>query len=170
MIKVGILGHSPDSFNEHNKLIHTIDDIVFVIKRQYKDDIISFITSCEPGPCQWLTQVLVEKTIPFFAYLCGNPELVSKNWTQEQQQIFLKQIDFACGIHIYDEKDLFQSRIKRDERLVDDANWILCFWNGKHQGYTFKAVQHAINNNKIVYNAFNGFTLLDKNALELESR
>jgi hypothetical protein len=168
MIKIGILGHSPDSFNNSAKLINNIDDIVSIIKRQYKNESIGFILNGEPGPNQWIGKILMEKSIPFFIYLYDIPEKTSQYWNDEQRNIFNEQLNFSSGVNIYDEKEGSLSRIKRDRHIIEDSSWVVVFWNGKHQGFTYEALKYAIEHNKIVYNALNEIEIMDKANLKAE--
>jgi hypothetical protein len=168
MIKIAVCGHSPDAFPDAKSLAHDIDNAIAIIKRQHgleKD--FKFLLSCDPGAGQWFCNALMEHGLPYEVYLSSPPDETSKYWSEEQQERFIWQLSGSVAIHVFDVDNSPESRIKRDKKVIDDSQWVLVFWNKRHQGFTYRAMEYALKSNKIVFNGINGLTLVDGRALEM---
>ena len=168
MIKIAVFGHSADSFASSQSIAHNIDDAIAVIKRQHPEKDVCFILNCEPGIGQWFCDALLEHQIPYEVYLPGLPQETACSWLEEQQILFMQQLNKSKAVRFFGEGNAVEFRIKRDRKAVDDSQWILVFWNGKHQGFTYQAMQYAIQNNKIVFNGINGLKLIDGEVLKIQ--
>ncbi len=162
MIKIAVLGHSPDSFPDVKSVVYAIDNAIYLIAQQnaHERDFV-FLLNGNPGIAQWFINVLVEKELPYEVFLTSPPENTSLYWSDEQRNKFVAQLNKAKAIHVFGADNAYESCIKRDRVLIDASQWVLCFWNKKHQGLTYFAMEHAINNNKIVYNGIDGFNLIN---------
>lgn len=163
MIKISIFGHSPESFCDAKSLSYDIDNAIAIIKRQHKEekDFIFFL-SCEPGASQWFCNALMEQELPYEIFLHSTPENVSKHWSNEQQQHFAWQMNKSKAIHICG------SNIEnRNQKIIDESQCVLVFWNGKHQGFTYNAIKYALLNNKIIYNGIGPLKLIDNNTIKV---
>lgn len=168
MIKIAVFGHSPDAFSDAKSIAHDIDNAIGVIKRQHgleKD--FKFLLSCEPGASQWFCNELIQQQLPYEVYLSSPPDEASKYWSEDQQERFLWQLSGSNAIHVFGVDNSPEFRIKRDKKAIDDSQWALVFWNKKHQGFTYRAMEYAIKSNKIVYNGIGGLKLVDGEALKL---
>lgn len=159
MVKVCVLGHSPDEFTCHEKIQHVIDDVVVVLKRQYSGQL-ELNTTCEPGVGHWLVQKAIEHNIKYNVYIAGPPNEQSKYWTNEQQSNFIKYLDSAASIHVEYENISPILLNKRNIKMIDNSQWILVFWNGRHQGFTYNAIEYAISSNKIVLNGLDNLKMI----------
>lgn len=170
MIKIAVFGHSPDAFSDVKALINDIDNAIAIIKRQHgqKKDF-KFLLNCEPGANQWFCNALMEQAIPYEVYLSSPPDETSKYWSEEQQERFLWQLSGSSAIHVFGVDNTHEFRIKRDKKAIDDSQWVLVFWNKKHQGSTYFAMEYALKNNKIVYNGINGLKIVDGEVLKIAS-
>ena len=163
MIKVGVFCHSIETFPSTELLANCIDDAIAVIKRQ--NDEVKFLVSCDPGLGQVFCNELIKQDIAYEVYLSTPPDEYSKYWSEKQQETFSLQLNKARAVHVFGTDNSIETRYQRDRFMIDDSNWVLVFWNGKHQGFTYNATKYAVLNNKIVYNGMHKLTLLDKNTL-----
>jgi len=166
MIKIAVFGHSPDAFSDAKSLARDIDNAIAIIKRQHGNERdFKFLLNCEPGASQWFCNALMEQKIPYEVYLNALPDEVSKHWSEEQQERFLWQLSGSTAVHVFGIDNAPDFRIKRDKKVVDDSQWVLVFWNGKHQGFTYRAMEYALKSNKIVFNGIGTLRLVGGEAL-----
>lgn len=167
MIKIAVFGHSPDAFSDAKSLAHDIDNAIAIIKRQHGQEKVRFLLNGEPGASQWFCNALMEQEISYEVYLTCPPDQAAKYWSEEQQERFLWHVGSSAAVHVFGVDNSPEFRIKRDKKAVDDSQWVLVFWNGKHQGFTYRAMEYALKNNKIVFNGIGGLKLVDGEALKL---
>lgn len=168
MIKIAVFGHSPDAFSDAKSLARDIDNAIAIIKRQHgQEKDFKFLLNCEPGASQWFCNALMEQEIPYEIYLSSPPDEASKYWSEEQQERFLWQLSRSTSVHVFGAENSLEFRIKRDKKAIDDSQWVLVFWTGKHQGFTYRAMEYAIKNNKIVFNGIGKLQLLDSEVFKI---
>ncbi len=169
MIKIAVVGHSPDSFANVKSIAYAIDNAVALIQQQHKqeNDFI-FLLNGNPGVGQWFVNTLIEKELPYEIFLSSPPEDTSAYWSDEQREKFMFQLNKTKAIHVFDAGNTYESCIKRDRAMIDASQWVLVFWNDKHQGFTYFAMEYAIHNNKIVYNGINDLELISSEKLKVD--
>ncbi len=169
MIKIAVFGHSPDAFSDAKSLMRDIDNTIAIIKRQHGEEKdFLFLLNGEPGANQWFCNALIEQNLPYELFLSAPPEEASKFWSEEQQECFTSQINKAQATHVFDLEISLRSCINRDKHIVENCQWVLMFWNGKHQGFTYSAMKLALESNKIVYNGIGELKLVNGDALKVE--
>lgn len=160
MIKIAITGHRPDALLLSHYSPETIqrltNDIVAVFKREHKDEL-TFNLGGAIGIDQWVGAACIEQNVPYILYLPFHPDVQSKFWTQEQKDVLTKQIKHAAGIDIVepniDASYAAYNYQKRNERMIDDANFVVAFWVGKRRGGTYNAIKYGLKKSKFVLNA-----------------
>lgn len=162
MVNVAVFGHSIDSFFQNNSVLSRLDDVVVILKRQYKEQI-NFLVNCEPGIGQWFADACIRNNVPFEAFISSVPDEHSKYWTAEQQEALTQQLDKARAIRVCDKIYTRESSLNNNFKMVEHAQWVLVFWNNKHQGQTYNTIQYAIEHNKMVLDAFE-FKMILKNS------
>ena len=171
MIKISVLGHSPDSFPDIKSIAFDIDNAIEIIKLQHaQEKDITFLLNCDPGIGQWVCNAITEKELPYEVYLTSAPEEASFYWSEEQQTQLFWQLKKAKALHICCLDNSFESRIIRDKQMIDESQWVLAFWISKHQGETFQSIQYAVSNGKIVYNGIGRLKLIDSDELRIQDR
>lgn len=169
MIKIGIIGHSPEHFSNIKSVCYDIENAIKIIERQHnKEKDIRFLLNCEPGIGQWFCNIVIENSLPYEVYLTSTPEKSSLYWTDEQTNCFNDQINKSKAVHTNNAESNHQSCINRDIKLIKDSQWLLFFWNGKHQGLTYEAIKYAVMSNKMVYNGLGELKLVDKEILQIK--
>lgn len=167
MVKIAIFGHSADSFSNIRSVINDIDNAIAIIKRQHKENDFSFLLNCEPGVSQWFCSILMEQQLPYEIFLSSSPDVVSERWSEEQRDGLIWLLNAAKAIHMTNMNNSYESCIMRDMEIINNSQWCLFFWNGKHQGITYNALKYAIENNKIVYNGCGELKVIDGNVLKI---
>lgn len=161
MVNVCVIGHSIDDFAFSGNIQMRIDDVVVILKRQYKEQI-KFLLNCEPGIGQWFADACIRNDVPYEAFISSIPEEHSKYWTAEQQEKLIEHLDKAKAIRVCDKIYTRESSLNNNFKMVDHAQWVLVFWANKHQGQTYNTIQYAIEHNKMVLDAFE-FKMIMKN-------
>lgn len=166
-MKIAIVGHSPDSFTNIETIKYNIENSIAIIKRQHAvDDLPIFLLNCEAGVAQWAGSIILQNNMLYEIYLSALPHELSIDLSNEQQIYLEEQLKNTRAIHVIGSmKNTYANRIIRNERMIDDADWILAFWNNRHQGLTYTAILHAIEKNKIIYNGYQELYMLDRNIL-----
>lgn len=167
MIKIAIFGHSAEYFLDEKSVSFDIDNAIISIARQHLEKDYIYSLNGEPGISQWFCDELLKQNIPYEMYLSSTPDLYSQYWLERQQKIFQAQLNKSKAIHIFSIENDSKSRIYRDMKIVDDSQWVLVFWNKKHQGVTYQIIEYALKNNKLVFNGLGGLKLLDNEALKI---
>jgi uncharacterized phage-like protein YoqJ len=160
MIKIAITGHRPDAFLVSHYLLETIqraaNDMVAIFKREHKDELM-FNLGGAIGVDQWVGAACIDQNVPYVLYLPFHPDVQSKFWTQEQKDELARQVKFAAGINIVEpnpEAEYFIGNYqKRNERMIDEANFVVAFWVGKRRGGTYNAIKYGLKKSKFVFNA-----------------
>jgi len=169
MIKIAVFGHEPIDFRNIDSTMRDINDSIEIIRRENNNERdIVFNVNGEPGTSQWFCGVLRDDNIQYEMYLSSIPETQCQYWLDSQKECFMDQLNWAHGVHIYFTNNKEESNVGRDKKMIDDAQWVLVFWNGKHQGSTYNAMKYALRNNKLVYNGIGGLKIVDLDDLITE--
>lgn len=162
MVRVAVTGHRPDSFLVSHYDLETIkrvvSDVAVILKREYKDNLI-FNLGGAVGIDQWMGQTCIQEEIPYVLYLPFAPSLHTKFWEQKDKDELNRQISCASGIDIVEPNEEAEVMIynyqKRNERMVDNADFVLAFWVGKRKGGTYNTIKYGLKNAKFVLNGLN---------------
>jgi uncharacterized phage-like protein YoqJ len=173
LIKIAITGHRPDSFLVSHYNVESIKrlagDIVAAFSREHKGQAL-FNLGGAIGVDQWVGDACIEQDVPFYLYLPFHPDMQSKYWGPEQKKELARQIEHARGIHIIEPNIEIPYNpanfIKRNEKMIDDANFVVAFWVGKRRGGTFHAVKYGLESSKFVFNALNELKPIFKDDLK----
>ena len=160
MIQVAITGHRPDSFLVSHYTPETIiriaDDTVWRLKKEYKDDI-CFNLGGALGADLWVGTACINYKVRFRLYLPFHPKVQTAHWTKEQKMELDQQLQNAAGIDIMEPNPDIKYNVgryfERNQKMVDDASFVIAFWVGKRRGGTFHAMKYALKNSKFVFNA-----------------
>jgi hypothetical protein len=164
MTKIAVFGHSPDSFSNTSSITYNIDNVIEIVRKQHvNDDPCVFLVNCEPGIGQWFCNILLEKHMPYEVFLSYQPYEPSTFLSDEQMVLFNLQLQNARAVHVCDMVSTRQTCEKRDKEMIDACQWVLVFWDGKRQGFTYNAIKYAMMKNKIVFNGIDGINLLERN-------
>ncbi len=160
MIQVAITGHRPDSFlvshYELSTVIRIVDDTIWRLKKEYKEEL-CFNLGGALGTDLWAGSACIKNDVKFRLYLPFHPKIQAAHWTKEQKLELDNQLQKASGIDIMEPNPDIEYNIgryfERNQKMVDDASFVVAFWVGKRRGGTFHAMNYALKNSKFVFNA-----------------
>ena len=163
---VCITGHSPDMFDDPDKVKRKIEDIILLLKYQYGSDLILLLGG-NIGIEQWACECAINLNIPYHIYIPYPIDILydKEIWYKDQIDILNNQIKLAKSITICSYKPIQESQINKYKKMVDDSSFIVAFWQQKHQGYTYSLIKYAIEKNKMTLNGFQGLSLILKKDL-----
>lgn len=159
-MKAAIIGHSPDTFSNVNSVLYNIENILVSMKNQHKEDFVALLAA-EIGVGQWAADVCLNNNIIYELYLAGLPEYIGTDWFEEQQNNFLNHLSHAKQSFIDGSTNILHERLERNKRMIDKAQSVIVFWDGRKYGLTYESVKYAIQMNKIIYNGLGEFKLID---------
>jgi len=160
MVQIAITGHRPDSFLISHYDPATVqriaDDTVWRLKKEYKEDL-CFNLGGALGADQWVGTACIKNGVKFRLYLPFHPTVQSSHWTNEQKAELDQQLQKAAGIDIMEPDPGIEYNVaryfERNQKMVDEASFVIAFWVGKKRGGTFHAMQYALKSSKFVFNA-----------------
>jgi len=173
MIQVAITGHRPDSFlvshYDPETIMRIADDTVWKLKKEYKDEL-CFNLGGALGADLWVGAACIKNDVRFRLYLPFHPKVQTAHWTTEQKMELNQQLQKAAGIDIMEPNPDIEYNVgryfERNQKMVDDASFVIAFWVGKRRGGTFHAMKYALNNSKFVFNALDGLRPIFTEELE----
>jgi uncharacterized phage-like protein YoqJ len=173
MIKIAITGHRPDAFlishYTQESVIRIVDNIVAAFKREHKDDLL-FNLGGAIGIDQWVGAACIEHDVQFHLYLPFHPDVQSKHWNQEHKDELARQMGYAVGVDMVEPNPEEPYKVWnyniRNERMVDNANFVVAFWVGKRRGGTYNAMKYGLKSSKFVFNALDDLRPLFKEDLK----
>ena len=156
MYKVGIIGHRAGTYHVEAEILQSrIKGVLEVLKYQYGNDLMINIGG---GSSEADTNALVGKTcrelgIKYSMFLISPI-------SNDDVSILLNNYRNASGVTIRSSEYIKEYDIEVSERLIDDSNFIICFWEGKKTGRTFDLIKYALKKSRIVLNGFDELKLL----------
>jgi hypothetical protein len=165
MYKIGIIGHSPEHFSDPKPedVCRSIGNIIELLRFQYGENVI-FNTVGETGIGLWTAEECLKKETrcKYHIFMPCYLQVTSDGWLENQAELLEKCYNNAYSITVCSN---IKSTNKEEElesyrRLIDDSNFVICFWVGKKQGKTFEAIKYALSTNKMVLNGLDKLCLL----------
>lgn len=168
MYKIGIIGHSPEHFSFCEETIKNIEDVIGLLSFQYGQDNNSVIFNIlgEIGTGIWAAKYIRDSAVSkYHMFLPYSQEIVSKDWYDEQKVELTELYNKAYSITICNQPWAYALK-----NLVDDSNFVVCFWTGKKQGNTFHAIEYALKSNKMVLHGLNGLKLITNDDIKKSTK
>ena len=159
MYRVGIVGHRPEYIPDRDAVRRTVDRVLDLISYQYGSDLIINVSG-DTGIDQWTAEICLERVIKYHLFLACPPEILSREWYDEQQVILNKCFSNSWATTIYSEEYNYDVERENYEQLIDMSDFIICFWNKMKQGPTFDCVKYSLTHNKITLNGLYDLKLI----------
>lgn len=157
MYKIGIIGHGPEHLHSIEGVESTIVQTMDLLCFQYGDQMVYNIVG-NVGVGLLAAKTCYEKDIPYHIILPYQLNDTIEHWYKEQQDELKIYMQGTRGITICynstDAKDMSYMN------LVDNSNFVVCFWSGKKQGKTYDAIRYALTANKLILNGLNDLKLI----------
>ena len=162
--RVGITGHRPDRFRDAEVAQELCDELVMTLKKQY--EYIEFNLGGSTGTDQWVGDACIRYEVEYNLFLPFPAEIQSKHWYKEQQDNLNTQIEKCNSLYIAGPKYKPANYFIRNRSIVDNADFLVCFWEGIHRGGTFDTLKYAMKKSKIVLNALTDLSMVTGEHLE----
>lgn len=150
MYSVGIIGHSIEYVDDHEKLKREIFNVVDLIKFQYGNDLI-INASGNVGAGHWTMKSCIDLSVKYQIFLPGPVENCGEYWYEFQQKDLVKYYNSAWASTVCSPKSNIADCYKM---LASNSNFLIAFWIGKKTGSLFECITHCFQSNKMVINAF----------------
>lgn len=172
-MRIAITGHKPDTFLQskytQEQVKRIINDIIWIMKKQYGNELIVNIGG-ELGTELWTGQACMDHSIRYNIYLPFYNSIHTVYWNENEEEDLNKQIKRANGIYYVDPNPNAhynkENRKQRDNKMVDDASFVVGFWAGKKIGRTYNTLAYTLLQNKFVFNGLNDLKPLFNEDLE----
>lgn len=163
MYRIGIVGHTPEHFQEPEATSRAVGRTMDLISYQYDNEVVYNIPG-NIGVGLWAANKCLEEPYRYHLFLPFPLDITATHWYDEQKEQLTKAFSYAYALSVM-ETEQTSTNISNmvNEHIVDNSNFIIAFWMGKKQGHTFEAIEYALDNNKLVLNAFKDLRLITNN-------
>ena len=161
MVRICITGHRPDSFLVSHYSVEVVrrmaDDLACALKREYGDGL-HFNLGGAVGADQWMGAAALEHGIKYSLFLPFLPQVQARFWSVEQRDELDRQMRGATRIVVVDSTGEYSvgKYFERDRMMVDEGDFVVSFWVGRRRGGTFRTMEYALSQSKLVLNAMDG--------------
>jgi len=163
MYKIGILGHGPEQFSDHEAVRATIHRTLTLLSWQYPDNDMVFAIGSEIGVEHWAIEHCLSEGFKYHIHLPSSPNQVSEHWYKEQQLNLEKYFKKADCVSIAMREMTQEADEESYKQLINGCNFLVAFWMGKKQGRTADAIKYALATNKLTLNGLNDLKLVTNN-------
>ena len=166
---IGITGHRPNFFRDAEKTKELCDSLVLNMLKEYDHPIFN-LGGCA-GADQWVGNACIKYNIEFNLFLPFPAEIQSKYWYKDQQEALENQIKHCKGLVIAGPKYKPANFFIRNRSIVDNSDFLVCFWEGMHRGGTYDCIKYAVQKkSKIVLNALTDLSMVTGEELILPKK
>jgi hypothetical protein len=160
MHNIGFFGHDISDFHcDPESVKRMVYEVVETIKLQYGKSL-SINVDGEPGVGQIVADAANKYKIKYHMFLPCPPDVVGEYWYEDQKLNMMAQFNGSSASTMIGSVCSKDNSAERDKKMVDSSNFVICFWNGKHQGRTFSIIKYALSTNKLVLNGLNDLKLV----------
>jgi hypothetical protein len=155
MIKsvIGITGHRPLGFSEPKHVKSVCADVVKYYKHIMHN--VEFNTGGCNGADSWVAESCIYEKIDFNLYLAFPANIQGRFFSREERISLDLQILSANKVSTVGNYYKVANYHIRDRAMVDDSHIVVCFWEGRREGGTYKTIEYALKCGKQVFNALN---------------
>jgi hypothetical protein len=163
--KVGIIGHRSQRFKDADEVRRLCISTALLLVDQYLPNKLCINTTAAPGAGQWAGEACLKYGIEHCIFLPCPPEIYTSEWYDDQKAMFDSQVGDCCGMTVYEKENSRESVFGAIRGLVDNSDFVVCFWEGTKYGLTFEAIKYAVENSKIVLDAMDNLSMITKKEL-----
>jgi len=158
MYKIAIIGSGPEHFSNKESVSLSVERVVDLLGFQYGKKDVVFNVISRIGTGLWAAASAKKQGYKYHIYLPYPVEDVGEHWYDDQKKLLRVCINGAYSItSCYSNKNHKDHSYKN---LIDNSNFIICFWIGKKQGYTYESIQYALKTNKLILDGLNDLKLI----------
>lgn len=162
MYRIGIIGHRPGDHRTEEKILDKkINAVLEKLLYEYGKDLILNLDG-EIGIGQKTIKMVARLGIKYHLFLPHSIDIMKKSdeWYDYQKDCLADYYKKSSSLTIVSDKILKKNIVERDKLLVDNSNFIVCFWNKKKQGRTFDIIKYSLKTNKMVLNGMSNLELV----------
>lgn len=166
---VAFVGHKEERFTKKSFLDKCVKDAIHILQVQSEGECLVLINGAR-GISNRVYEAATERRMKFKIFLPYSLDIYREMKDDDQADKIEKQIsDRLCsGMYVantyYDEDDL----MARNEKMIDEATFVVVFWLGRRIGETFECINYALKCGKIVYNAYGEYDAHGKGITQLQ--
>jgi len=164
--KVGITGHRPPEFKDIENAKGICREVVRLVQAQYNDPELCFNLGGCIGADQWVGGACIERGIKFQLLLPFPPEVQSKYWDSDQKSNLMFQVDSCASLTVIGPSYKRANYFIRDRAIVDQSDFLICFWEERKYGGTYETIKYAIKQKKIILNGLKNLSLVTREQVE----
>ncbi|KKN00415.1 hypothetical protein LCGC14_1138030 [marine sediment metagenome] len=158
MYKIGIIGHSPDHFSDRQSVQRTVVRTIDRLGLQYGESEVVFNIAGEIGIGLWASSECLNRIYKYHLFLPYSLEDTCQHWYDDQKSTL--DMNFK---HAYSLTTCYPNTEWADksyELLIDDSNFVVCFWTGRKQGKAYDAIRYALRTNKLALHGLDELKLI----------
>lgn len=156
MYKVGLVGQTSEYIKDPEKLRSLVNKTVDLIKFQYGEDLVFNVVG-DIGVSEWAVDDCVGMNIKYHLFLPYPPHFMEMLWYESQYIKLKSHFNHAWSMTVtaykYDKGTEVEDKANTYKKLVDNSQFLICFWDGMKQGPMFECIKHALATNKLAINA-----------------
>lgn len=155
MYKIGIIGHGPERFSDREQAERLVINTLELLSHQYGDEVV-FNIATNDGVGLWAAQYCLKMQHKYHLFLPSSKDETCQHWYDFQKEQFNEQYNNAYSLTVCNPRvgDLPYVH------LIDNANFVICFWVGNKDGTIAHAIEYSLNNNKLILNGSNNLKLI----------
>jgi len=160
MYKIGIIGSGPERFSDQGKVRRVIGQTIDLLALQYGEDEVMFNIRSDIGVGLWAAEECIDRDYKYHLFLPYSLEKTSEHWYDDQKRMLANQYIRAHSLTISQPTLESEHKDESHDMLIDDSNFLVCFWSGAKQGAVFDTIKTALEHNRMVLDGFNELKLI----------
>lgn len=164
-VRVGVTGHRPGRIVALDGARFAVERALDELRARHRKMVI--VTGGATGFDHLVACACVRRRIPFEMVLPCTPELMTTYWRPTHRMMLAELCAHAVDVVVLDE-DLSARQVTpavyhaRNAAIVRQTDVLVAYWDGRQTGGTWWTIEHALSVGKPVYNAFAGFTAVER--------
>lgn len=157
MYKIGIIGSLQNRFKDADKAHRRLDEVMELLEFQYHSEM-TFNIAGDIGTGLWAIDKCMAKDYKYHLFLPCELDETSTHWYEDQQQLLQKGYNNANSISICSSSG--PDYEKTYKQIVDDSNFLVCFWGGSKQSEIYGTIGWAFTTNKMILDGLNELKMM----------
>lgn len=165
-MNIGIVGHSPENLPPDAE--GQVKVAILRLLKDHGDDLnITLVSNGNIGVGHFVCKAALELNIPYYLLLARGPRILGEFWYDKQVDDLINFYEKATEIYVNRIGTSLNAQAieETDIKLINESNFLLCFWDGRKSGRTYSILKKALQLNKMTYNVFKNYKLISKNDL-----
>jgi hypothetical protein len=152
--RIAITGHRPNGFVNNSYVKDLCSDVVEFCRNTYHGS--EFNLGGAQGADMWVAEAcMCRGDTPFHLYLPFPVQEMTVGWKHSDRTSLTNSVLAAKSVRTAGEHFSNHLYHVRNRAMVDDAHFVICFWEGLRSGGTFSTIKYATSRGVQVLNALN---------------